>query len=260
MTSRIVIRELGAGEVRSRRAEFAAHERSFTYPLGADRFRIDHGTDYAAFFVGLGEPRVWVAEAAGRIAGVLVAVRRHMPGPVRYLCDFKVSRGTSGVGRALLEAFDDRGGRAEPAFGVSMDPARGPNRTVRAALRCRRVELHVGARLAIWSFDIDAWRAVAPHFEGRFGPLGFRDDAGQKDLVLESTGRRMPLLHLQHGRLARPNTDGPSSGHVHMACAPLDDPLTRQLAAGGRAPAATATLLEAGIVDVDWSQLLTSDI
>lgn len=257
-----VIRRIPATAAAAEAAGLGAFERSFTYPLGADRFRIDHGADYCAFFRDLGRPEVLTAEIDGRPAGVLVAVRRASPAAHWYVCDLKVAptAAGAGIGRRLLRAFEAEIRRGDPAFGVSMNQADGSNRLRDAALRCPGVVIRTGPTLVVASLDHDAWLRVATDVEAAFGPCGFYDPAGKKDLVLESTGLRMPVLHLQHGPCARPRSTVARPGAVHMMCAPAEHPIVAVLARHGIAPGATASTLCAAAPPIDWATLLTSDI
>lgn len=246
-----------ASTVARKHGALAAFEATFTYPLGHDRFRIDHGNDYLAFFRGLGEPRAFVALRGRAVVGVLVAVRRQLPEPVWYLCDFKAARDAPGAGRALFARFEDeaRGGTAR-CYGVSMDPRVGPNRFREAALRRRGAGVVAGPRLAVWSLDEAAWCAVEPAVRRTLGPLAWYDPTGTKDLVLASTGAPMRLLHVQHGPLARPGAAGPRPGFIHMMCLPEHHPLVPAMPD----PGAWGSILHRAMDDADWSVLLTSDI
>jgi hypothetical protein len=257
------IERLDARAVAARQAELASFERAFTYPLGTDRFRIDHGADYLAFFRGLGEPSVFAATLDGVLAGLLVAVRRAMPDPVWYLCDLKVTpaRGGLGLGRALLRAFAVAHLRATPrAFGISMNPAAGVNRLARLALRCPSAGVRIGPTLAVVSFDFATWQRIEATLARALGPLRFYDPRGRKDIVLESTGAPMPLLHLQHGPFARRDTTAARPGCTHMLCLPQHDPLLAELAAAGVIAGASASVLHKGMDDFGWRHVLTSDI
>jgi hypothetical protein len=265
--SRARVHALDAAAVACRHAEFAAFERGFTYPLGGDRFRIDHGADYLAFFRTLGDPVVFAAEEAGELRGVLVAVRRPQPVSAWYLCDLKVAAGAgAGRGRRLLRAF--AGSRLRPtdrAYGVSMDPASGENRLRRLALRCTTPRIATGPTLALWSLDAGAWGRCAPLLERELGPPGLHDPRGVKDIVLLSTGARLPFLHLQHGRLARPAALPAAArpiaaDEVVMFCLPEADPLLGELGRIGAPPRARASTLHVGMEDCRWRQVLTSDI
>lgn len=251
------IRVAPPDEVSARHAEFAAFERAFTYPLGADRFHIDHGADYLAFFRALGSPEVFVAEDDGGIAGVLVAVRRRLLGrDAWYLCDLKAHRGA----RALLRSFAEARIDADTAaYGVSMNANDGSNRLAAAARRCAAAAPLRIEHIAFFTFDHTTWQRSEALLTAAVGPIGFLDNHGRKDIVLASTGRPMPLLHAQHGPLARPA--GPSrAGAVHMLGLAAAHRLVTSLRARGIAPMATASVLLRNMDRFDPSSILTSDI
>lgn len=257
------VREMAADEVAARRDELAAFEREFVYPLGRDTFRIDHGSDYLAFFRSLGTPAVLVSESQGRLRGICVAVERSFAEPTWYLCDLKVAAGCRGLGlaRRLMQACARRclaGGG--PAFGVSMDPATGKNRMARAAARFAGAAIDSGPRLAIWSLRHGDWQRARAAVERLVGPVTFFDPAGTKDIVLGSTGRPMALLHAQHGEHARPGGGPARAGHVHMIASPVGDPLAAALRGLGLEAGASATVLHRGMRGFRWRDLLTSDI
>lgn len=259
------IRECSAVEASEFADELAAFERQFRYPLGDDFFSIDHGADYLAFFRTLGKPRLLLALDGTRIAGVLVAVERQAErGPrMFYLGDLKVDPERSGalLGIRLLHAFDALA-CGEPAYGVSMNPSQGRNRLAALLARVPGADVRIATRLVFFSLDYDAWRRVERLCREAFGAIGWVDHRGRKDIVLESTGAPMPLLHLQHGPFARLESDGPREGHVHMFCVPDSHELVAAIARAGCTPAAHATVLARRChgVDAGWSFVLTSDI
>jgi hypothetical protein len=244
-------------------------EASAVYPLGADTFRIDHGADYFAFFERLGEVRYYVAAEDERPLAVGCGAVRRFPfagGKVRdawYLCDLKVEPGHRGrriplrmAGRAFLPGY----WRCARGFGITMNPPRGENRVVRLASRFRWARFSIAGTLRLWSLDADAMRRVLPVVVRHRGPTGFISLGGVKDLVLGSTGAPMPLLHAQFGPLATPKIREPQAGHVHMLCAVEGDSLSRDLAASGATPSATATVVHHRMDGARWDAVLTSDI
>jgi hypothetical protein len=256
----VVVCELDAAAVARRRDEFAAFEREFVYPLGNDRFRIDHGADYLAFFRRLGRPHVFAATDGAGLCGVLVLVERDLAGHrSTYVCDWKVTRRQDhgAVARALLRAAAAAYLPPEAAvFGVSMDAAGGSNRLARIATRCATAGPVRTTALALFSCDLARWRTVAPHLEAALGPIGLHSSHGDKDLVLESTRQPLPLLHVRRGTAAL----APRDGAVHMFCLPASDPLCAQLLRIGVRPGATATVLHRHLDHIDWRVLSTADI
>ena len=255
------ILELDRQAARSYSTKLAAFEARFRYPLGTDFFSIDHGEDYLAFFETLGEPRLFLACHDDAIVGVLVAVHRQLPQQAIYLGDLKVAPQYNGTFASLqlLEAFDRLSGDA-PAYGISMDPAHGRNRLVDILTRSRRATLSLACRLVFFSMDIEAWSKSEALMRAAFGDLGWVDHRGRKDIMLESTGAPMPLLHLQHAPLGRMEADGPRAGHVHMFCLPETHPCVAKLRSDGHEVSGHASILQRGLDQVDWSIVLTSDI
>jgi hypothetical protein len=112
----------------------------------------------------------------------------------------------------------------------------------------------------IHSFDHATWQRVAPDVVAALGPVTFFDPHGTKDIVLASTGLPMPLLHVQHGPLTRGGPSSPRPGSVHMLSLPEGHELSLRLTSLGIASGATASVLQVGMDDFDWSWVLTSDI
>ena len=247
-----------------RQGELAAFERQFEYPLGADRFHIDHGRDYLTFFRALGEPFPYLAERAGQLLGVLVAVRRRLADrAVWYVCDLKVDPAVRGHGiaRRLLRRWsEDRVDPRDAAFAVSMDGADGSNRMLPLAQRCPAAGPIATTRLLLFALDHTGWLRHAAALQRALGALGFHDPRGTKDIVLASTGQPMPLLHLQHGPWARQPLVAARPGASHMFCLPVHHALTSELQRAGVAPTASATVLHRHLDGIDWTNLSTSDI
>ncbi len=245
-------------------------EGTATYPLGEDSFRIDHGADYFSFFDRLGSDLHYYVVADGdRALAVGAGVVRRVPigGVTRecwYLCDLKVhpdGRGRRLPLRILSRGFVPGYWRCRRGYAVSMDPAGGePNRIARLLGRFRWARLSAAATLRIYSLDGPAMRRAQPLVERHRGPTGFLSLAGVKEIVLASTGRPMPLLHVQFGPCADPRLREPQPGSVHMLCAPAGDPLATELESTGVRPSATATVIQHRMDDADWRFVLTSDI
>ena len=124
--------------------------------------------------------------------------------------------------------------------------------------------MRVPAILELFSLDAEAMRGVLSTIERHRGDVSFLSLGGVKDIVLESTGRPMPLLHLQHGLGASLGSGTPVSSpledHVHMFCSPASDPLNAELRAAGLTPSATASVLAHRMSGCDWRFVLTSEI
>ncbi len=83
---------------------------------------------------------------------------------------------------------------------------------------------------------------------------------GKKDIILQSTGSAMPLLHVQFGPCAEQGQAEPLDDYVHMFCVSVDHPLLEALKHQAIYPSATATVVHHGMEKWDWRFILTSDI
>ncbi len=246
----------------------AALEAIASYPLGEDRFTIDHGTDYFAFFERLGELAYYALLDGPRVVAVGCGMIRTIPHGrtqrrVWYLGDLKVHpdyRGRHLPLQMLDWSFATHYLRCRRGYAISMDPPSGENRIVRMMKNFRWLPVSPPVKLLLYSLPADAMAQVAPVLERHRGPIGFLSLAGIKDIVLESTGKPLPLQHVQWGALGRPTHRDPVAGATHMFAAPERDPLATDLRAAGLAPAATASVLHHGMSGWDLGFVLTSDI
>lgn len=246
----------------------AGLESAACYPLGGDRFRVDHGRDYFAFFDRLGEVAYYAAVEEGEVLAVGAGMLRRLPfGATRrdawYVGDLKVrpdQRGRHLPLRMFAAAFPTEYARCRQGYGISMNPPEGRNRVLGIFERFPLVPIHHAATLRIWSLSAGQMRAALPIVREHRGEVGFLSLAGVKDLVLESTGAPMPLLHAQHGPLAAPGLAEPRDGAVHMLCAPEGDVLDAALQGVGLPATASATVIALGMDGFDWRTVLTSEI
>jgi len=249
-------------------------ERGVTYPLGDDRFAIDHGHDYFAFFRRLGELAYFVALDSERVVAVCAAVMRRLPrfaGAIAekawYVCDLKVHpdyRNQRIPWQLFLHGFPGKYARCQRGYAISMNPGDGSaNRVVRMATRFQLAPISLAATLGIYSLAADRMRDVEGVLNRRLGPLGYLNLVGAKDIILQSTGGAMPLLHLQHGPTAETGdalVPLAVDGHVHMFCLPSGDPLALELREHGVLPGATASIVHHRMPRWNWRSVLTSDI
>ena len=266
----VTFREIGRTDRDEFRERIAALERGVTYPLGKDRFEIDHGDDYFAFFDRLGDVSYVAALDGDRVVAVVAAVLRSVPfasdeapRTTWYLCDLKVrpdDRTRRITARMFAWALPRKEDDCPRAYAISMNPPGSANRVAHLLARLPGANLAPAANLELYSLDAREMAAALPDLVAARGPVSFLSLEGKKDIVLQSTGAPMPLLHVQFGALAERKLDEPADGHVHMLCAPDDDPLAEALRRRGHAPSATATLMQRGMDRCDWRFVLTSDI
>ncbi len=258
----VVVRVLDAEELDVYGPRIAAVEAAVDYPLGADRFCIDHGADYFAFFRRLGRLRYVIAECGLELLAMLAVIERELvDGPAWYVGDLKLAPGGEGLAltRRLLAVASAEAGPSR-AYGISMNPATdAPNRIVRLLARLVP-ETRVATTLGFYTVDAIQMRHLEGLVAAHRGPLGYLSLAGIKDIVLQSTGRPMPLVHVQYGPDAEPAGHRPIEGGAHMFCTPVGDALDRSVREHGGVPMATATVVQVGMNSTDWSFVLSSDI
>jgi len=248
-----------------------ALEEGVRYPIGQDFFEIDHGQDYFAFFRRLGEVSPFVVMDDEEVVGLGIGIIRQLPKTADseptaawYGCDLKIRpdyRGRRLPWRVFLHAFPRKYPVCGRGYGISMNPSGGrENPVVRMLGRFSLAPLSVGCQLWLYSLTADQMRRNRALVEEHRGPVRFLSLGGVKDIVLESTGQPMPLLHLQFGPCAADGLEEPQEHNVHMFCAPEDDDLARAMSLAGVEPSATATLVHHRMGSWDWSFVLTSEI
>jgi hypothetical protein len=195
-------------------------EADISYPIDNDRFRIDHGDNYAKFFERMGQAHFLLALDGERVVGTFAGVGKTVQqagkrAPAVYGGDWKI-------------APDWRGGQLAPKFFWSglRNVFDGPSwRLVYvAAMRGRGGDvtrsfkgispLRLGkaaARLAVYFAQRETILMMSPKGCPKIPPGGLElspdaghrggitTTAGCKDLILESTGKPWPLWHLPLG-------------------------------------------------------------
>ncbi len=265
------IRELQSEEWRVFQSRIADLEKGTSYPLGEDRFEIDHGEDYFAFFTRLGQLHYYVALDEERVVAVAAAILRRVPSVSRekpktvwYLCDLKVHPEYQGryiPVSIFVHAFPKLYPRCARGYAISMDAdSKRPNRVARMLKRFPLAPMSIATRLGIISLNAEQMQAIEPILREHFGCVSYLSLAGKKDIVLQSTGAPMPLLHVQFGPCAEQGVTEPLEGYVHMFCVSMDHPLLEVLEHQRVSPSATATVVHHGMEQWDWGFILTSDI
>lgn len=260
---------LRGDERRSYEAAVVALEAEASYPLGEDTFSIDHGVDYFAFFDRLGEEERWVVldqgtgDAQQAIATVSGVLRTLEDGLAWYVCDLKVRPAHRGqhlpIGLGLRSI---PGGllRCRRGYGISMNPSDEENPMRRRVGHLALIKAGVLGALQLWSLDAAAAKVHTPLIEAHRGPLAWLSLTGVKDILLQSTGKAMPLLHAQFGPYADKASGEIQEGAVHMLCAPTGSQFAKDLMEAGLAPSASATVFHVGMPTSLLGAILSSEI
>ena len=244
-----------------------AFETRAEYPYGDDFFKLDHGEDYFAFFERMGEPLFHVALDETRIAACAAGVLRTVEidgveTRAWYLCDLKVDK-TYALQKLPAKLFRKhlfsnylKCGRG---YAVSMNPANGKNRVVKLIERFRWIPIRYAAKLNFYSYDQTQAIAFHERLESALGVISYLSLRGKKDLIMRSTGARLPLFHIQHGAHSEGGIEKPAENGTYMICASEGSSLDALLKE--RFPvSATASILAHRMNPRDWNFILTSDI
>jgi hypothetical protein len=200
-------------------------------------------------------------------AGILreISYRQAQPPQLAwYLCDLKVhpdyqrrNLSLQILGRAIVAGIPE----CARGYLISMNPGDGSaNRLVRVLEKYSVVKFTTSTQLNIYSLDAERMRSIAPLISEHRGQIAYRSLGGIKDLQLQSTGEKLPLLHLQCGTKIDGTIPDPIAGFTHMFCAPSHDSLTYSLTERAIYPTATASVVSHGMSHSDWRFILTSDI
>ncbi|MBY0516637.1 MAG: GNAT family N-acetyltransferase [Bacteriovoracaceae bacterium] len=240
-------------------------EKSITYPLGEDRFHLDHGKDYFAFFRRLGEIHCYLAHKGDEILGLGQGILRLMPDGKKawYLCDLKVTpkaRGKKITYQLFKKAFLKCYLKCSRGYGVTMDPAAGENPIVKLSANLPWTPLKVSDQLAFFTLTYDQMMFYSPLLKIHRGEFGYLSHKERKEIILQSTQKPMNLWHLQWGPFAESQTFSPIHDGLHMFTVPLRDPLYQLLLRKGLTPSAFAHILSHKMKHTNWAFILSSDI
>ena len=245
----------------------AQMEEEISYPLGLDRFSLHHGEDYFAFFKRLGDLHYYILEENNEPIFVMGLVLRSIQGKkCWYICDVKVHPKHRAKGlskKVFLESYQDNIKICPRGYAVIMNPSDGsvPRHLTRFQTYPILKNMNIAGQLNIFSLEKEEMLYLKPTIQTYRGEIFFLSLKGKKDLVLQSSGKTMPLLHLQHGECLEEGFIKPQEGYSHMFCTNKGDELDQELRERKNInPIASASIVEIGMKDWNWDFILTSDI
>ncbi len=248
--------------------QLATLEKIAIYPLGDDSFRIDHGSDYFAFFDRLGDVHYFVCTINDKVVAVSAGIIREIPHKVFYLCDLKVHpdyRGKKIPLKMLSHGAIRYYLKCPRGYAISMDKGeQKENRVAKLLSRFRWLKIAPVEKLFIYSFTHEEIKRYRELIEKHKGPISFLSLLGIKDLILESTKKPMKLLHIQYGHdLGGAHdalTKDAKEDHVHMLALTSGDPLKNEFDQLKIRSSSSATVIAHNMKIIKWDFIRTSDI
>jgi hypothetical protein len=241
-----------------------ALEQIAEYPLGTDFFKISHGLNYFQFFDRLGETHYYICEINNEIVAVACAVLRKTEIPLFYLCDLKVHpdyRGRHIPLKILFKGAIKNYLKCPRGYAISMNhPDQTENRIAKLLKKFWLLPFQVASKILIYSLSYDEVLKHRTLIEKEKGEIGFLSLVGVKDLILKSTQKPLPLMHIQYGKQKERSEPNPKENHTHMISLLERDSLIQKLTEVDIFPSSTATLISHNAKNFDWSFIRTSDI
>jgi hypothetical protein len=251
------------------------------YPLGDDKFRINHGENYFAFFNRLGKVHYCIYAANslvldkvfgdGQIHGTLCGVLRNIYGnKIWYLCDLKVEENWRGkwIPSKMFAKGMWNVGKSQRCYAISMNPEivplqdPSPNKVLRLFKRFPLANFKSGGNLMIYQLSYDEIIKIQHVLKDTYKSISYLSLNNVKDLVLESNKEKIKLLHMipnhrvtEHGQYAQPQKD-----HTHLFCVLETSVLITKLKELNVKPGSSAMIIQNGMDNFDWGFITTADI
>ena len=265
-----MVKELCEDEFKLYQDRIARLQSHFSSSLGDDYFYFDHGADYFEWFRTLGKLYYFVVLDGDDVVAVAASTIRQLTSPSGeksepffYLCDLKVlpsHQGKKLPEKLFTNRFPHHYFKCPRGYAVSLDPADGSdNSVVRMLDNFPFIPFDLASRIGIVALDTELMAEVDPILRRHRGPVYYNSLSGIRDMILHSTGEPLPVLHAQFGPFSQCGHENPVDNHIHMFCAPLDDPLIRDLELRGIRPVATASVIQHRMEGWKWQFLLTSE-
>lgn len=240
-----------------------------TYDLGPDKFRISHGHDYHAFFRRIGLLDYKTVRDSHGIAASCALILRQMDDKslVWYAGDLKVRPDCRNrhLTSKLIYACLPLGMITLKVFAVEMI---GENNVLESKIvrmtKYLRIPTWISCkRLSIYNWTCEeAHRALALINNRVQWSTKFISLQGKKDIVMQSTGQVLPVLHMIRDQSIKAYDivqDAPQLGYNHMYCCLAADIIALDLSRIGLKPSSSAWIIS-NAFDSDYRFLSTAEI
>lgn len=238
------------------------------YPLGNDQFKISHGNNYYTFFNRIGDPQMIVVTDNQNIIATGCAVLRKNPNDqwTWYLCDLKVNKSyrNQWIPYKILKNAYHLSNITNKAYGITMNDSSGSNKVVSLINKIPLVKFKVAGILYIYQVNANTMRSVQPLLEQYYLTVSYVSILGIKDLILESTGEPLKLLHVNYdiyGRSKYGNyTTTIIDNYEYMFCLFQNHPIKKILDNNNIVTNITATIIQSNMDDYQWDFIQTHEI
>lgn len=263
----IQIKSLKAPELYKYGNQIQALESLVSYPYGNDFFKIYHGQNYFSFFERMGPVTFNVALENQTVVACGAGVLRTIPSSqgcqkAWYLCDLKVHPDYTNQRlpfKLLKKGLIKNLLKAPRGYAISMNTSNGENRVIKLVKNFTWPKLQYSDTLNFYTFSREQILNYQNEIKQIVGEFSFLSLVNKKDLIMQSSGKSLPLLHMQQGRAANRLDETTRDGHLHMICALEKSPLDNLLSSIHKRDA-QASIISFGMKYTDWNFILSSDI
>lgn len=228
------------------------------YPLGSDKFIIDHGDDYFAFFNRLGELHYIITVFDNKIIGCMAAIRRF--DNIWYICDLKVMKEYQGqhISLKMIAKALSITQHRKKYYAISMYPT--CKKILKLLKYLKYISIKNSGYLYIYSLNYHDMIHVQKILNKMWNNITYLDLGDKKSIILQSTKKPMKLLHLQHGNQHGQYTY-PQKNFQHMFCLHQNNNMIQILESNGiKKPDTKALIISYDMNNYNWDFVLTSDI
>ncbi len=173
---------------------------SHKYPLESDYFRISHGSNYLNFFKKLGKyDYYYMLDSNNNVCGTACGVLRNIQGTKTwYICDLKVdpkARGNKFSFKCLVKALIPSYLKANKCYAICMQPNNPVDKLI-SKLYYPKIKPTEKINIYLLNYlDIlHNSKEISDYYGTTFD---LESNIGIKDIILESTGLPLKVLHIK---------------------------------------------------------------